>query len=105
MYYPKHIQIETVNGLCNAHCTMCTIFESGRKSEVMSLAKFRDILKKFLPYRDKVEFMTLHGCGEPLLDKTLVEKVAVAKEMGFQGVGFSTNADLLTRDISHRLLK
>lgn len=105
VYYPKHIQIETVNGFCNARCIMCTIFDSNRKPEIMSLEKFCAILKKFLPYKDKAEFLTIHGCGEPLLDKTLTEKVAFAKKLGFNGVGFSTNGDMLNSDLSQGLLK
>ena len=104
-YYPKHLQIETVNKYCNAKCPMCTIFDSTRDPRIMSLEEFRFILKRFLPYKEHIKFLTLHGCGEPLYDKKMPEKVAFAKEMGFKGIGFSTNCELLRSELSQQLLK
>ena len=104
-YYPKHLQIETVNKYCNARCPMCTIFDSPREPRIMSLEEFRFILKRFLPYKEHIKFLTLHGCGEPLIDKTMPEKVAFAKEMGFKGIGFSSNCEGLKAGLSERLLR
>ena len=105
IYRPKHLQIETVNKLCNAKCDMCTIFIDKRNAEIMSLEKFKQIIDRFIPFKEDLEFLTLHGCGEPLLDKTLPEKISYAKKLGFKGIGFSTNAGLLTPDISKKLLE
>jgi MoaA/NifB/PqqE/SkfB family radical SAM enzyme len=104
-YFPSHLQIETVNKLCNARCAMCTIFTNNRAAEIMSLEKFMKIIDKFEPYKDRLEFLTTHGCGEPILDKTIAEKIAYAKKAGFRGIGFSTNAGLLTEEISKKLLE
>ncbi|MDR3156973.1 MAG: radical SAM protein [Lactobacillales bacterium] len=104
-YSPKHLQIETVNKLCNAKCAMCTIFTNKRKAKIMNLETFKKIIDKFVPYKEVIEFLTLHGCGEPLLDKTLSEKINYAKKNGFKGIGFSTNAGLLTSKISENLLE
>lgn len=120
MYIPKHVQIETVNRLCNARCPMCTIRfkpEFGddaytdlsydnvvRPAGFLSLEKFELIVDKLVPHRSHVEFFTLHGCGEPLMDPTICEKVAYLKKSGFRGVGFSTNCHLLTEKMSNRLL-
>jgi MoaA/NifB/PqqE/SkfB family radical SAM enzyme len=42
--------------------------------------------------------------GEPLLDKTLPEKIALAKDKGFKGIGFATNATHLTPETTEDLL-
>jgi hypothetical protein len=103
-YFPKHLQIETVNKLCNAKCPMCTIFTDARKAEIMKLDTYKQIIEKFIPYKDKIEFITLHGCGEPLLDKTISDKIAYSKQLGFRGLGFSTNVGLLKEANAKKLL-
>ncbi len=102
MIFPKHLEIETVAGFCPAHCVMCTIGESPRK-KVMDNDTFSKILERFEPYKGKLEFTTLHGLGEPLLDKRIVEKVGMAKRKGFPSVGFATIAVNLNDDLAVKL--
>ena len=94
-YIPTHVQIETVNRFCDARCPMCTIKfvpdfakdapdelsnnGQARPAEIMSVETFKTIALKFKPYVDKIRFLSLHGCGEPMLDKTLPEKIKFAK--------------------------
>ena len=94
-YIPSHVQIETVNRFCDARCPMCTIkfvpehkkvtkdeFSNNgmsRAAEIMTLETFKAIVIKFKPYVERIRFLSLHGCGEPLLDKNLAEKVKYAK--------------------------
>lgn len=119
-YLPLHLQIETVNRYCNARCPMCSIkfipdWERNaedkysykgvtRAPEIMSLAQFKSITSKFIPYLDGIKILSLHGCGEPLLDKTLGEKIRFAKELGFTEVGFTSNCSLLSEDTAEKLL-
>lgn len=88
---PKHIQIETINGVCNLRCIMCSWQTWTRKPNVMDRTTYKKILEKFKPYREHIQHITLQGLGEPLLDRELAKKVKIAKEIGFKGVGFSTN--------------
>ena len=121
-YIPTHVQIETVNRFCDARCPMCTIKfvpdfakdapdelsnnGQARAAEIMSLDTFKSIAIKFKPYVDKVRFLSLHGCGEPLLDKNLPEKIKFAKdEVGFKEVGFTSNCSILTEKMTIRLLE
>jgi len=76
-----------------------------RTAEIMSLDTFKKILSKFQPYVDKIRFVSLHGCGEPLLDKTLPEKIKFAKDLGLKGVGFTSNCSNLTETTAKRLLE
>ncbi len=102
---PKHVQIETINGVCSARCVMCTIEDWTRKIEIMTNENFEKILRKFVPHKDKIEFLTVHGFAEPLLDKNLPAKVKIAKQLGFNGVGFASNCTELDEKHSRDLLE
>jgi len=121
IYVPSHVQIETVNRFCDARCPMCTIkfvpdfkkdvkdeFSNNgkaRPAEIMSLETFKSISSKFKPYIERIRFLSLHGCGEPLLDKNLSEKIKYAKDIGFKEVGFTSNCNILTEKTSKKLLE
>ena len=100
---PSHIQIETVAGICTFRCIMCPIKKSIRK-EVMSTDKFETILKKILYFKEKIQYISLLGLGETLLDKEVVKKVVLAKQYGFNGVGIYTNGSLLSPQMSEDLI-
>lgn len=102
---PNHIQIETVNGICTTRCIICTWQTWERKPGVMNNDIYRNIITKFIPYREHIQYVTLHGCGEPLLDKGLGEKVAITKKMGFKGTGFATNCTELDERKSRELIE
>ena len=120
-YVPSHVQIETVNRFCDARCPMCTIkfvpehkkitkdeFSNNgmsRAAEIMTLETFKAIVIKFKPYVERIRFLSLHGCGEPLLDKNLSEKIKYAKDIGFKEVGFTSNCNALTEKTSKKLLE
>jgi hypothetical protein len=83
---------------------MCVIHENTRMREVMSLDYFKKVVDRFLPYKEYFNFVTLHGCGEPLLDKTISEKVHHLRKMGFRGIGFASNCQALSEELSKKLL-
>lgn len=95
MVIPEHVQIEPVTGYCTSSCTMCTIEKLTRDRNIMSVEMFETVLSKFLPYRDRIKYVSLTGMGESLLDKNLIRKIKIAKEMGFHGIGFTTNCSEL----------
>jgi molybdenum cofactor biosynthesis enzyme MoaA len=84
---------------------MCVISTSRRKRNVMNIDMFRAILKRFMPYRKDLEYVSLVGCGETLLDKSIVQKVEILKEMGFRGIGFPTNCTELSELTSESLIR
>ncbi|MFH1983031.1 MAG: radical SAM/SPASM domain-containing protein [Pseudomonadota bacterium] len=104
-YIPKHLQIEPTNGICSSRCTMCTFEDWTRKPHTMTNETFKRILEKFKPYTQAINYLTLHGCGEPLMDRQLIAKVALAKEMGFNGIGFATNCTHLNASTAKGLIK
>ena len=104
IYIPRFLQIETVNGLCNARCTMCSIRDWGRKPYRMTMKEFQRIIEKFIPYQKNLEFLSLFFCSEPLFDQTISEKISYSKQLGFKGIGLSTNCSFLDEKKSLSLL-
>ncbi|MEO5375213.1 MAG: radical SAM protein [Alphaproteobacteria bacterium] len=101
---PKRLQTETIFG-CNASCVMCAVDQpTTRHKGVMPLDFFRRIIDEMVPWRDLLEKTDLFGVGEPLLDKTIFDKIAYARARGMPSVAISTNADLLTEDRAGALL-
>jgi len=70
----------------------------------MTEQAFELLLSKFVPYKDRIEFLTIHGCGEPLLDYGLPQKIATAKLLGFRGTGFATNCTELRAEMARKLI-
>jgi MoaA/NifB/PqqE/SkfB family radical SAM enzyme len=75
-----------------------------RKAEIMSLETFKKIVETLGSYTNDIEILSLHGCGETLLDKGLSEKVAFAKKVGFKHVGFTSNCNALSKKTTEDLL-
>lgn len=71
----------------------------------MSESEFRVIIGKFSPHKESMDYLTLHGCGEPLLDPTLGKKVRLAKDLGFNGTGFATNCTELNETMARTLIE
>ena len=80
--HPDFIEyrIENTNA-CGYRCVMCPREKQTRKIGFMPLSDFELILSK-LP--SKKPTVHLHGYGEPLLDKTLPDKIKLVKKNGFK---------------------
>ncbi len=104
---PSHLQIEVVGGkgMCNAHCAMCTIDKWERPPTIMKEEVFRSIIDSVEPFKEHIEYVTLHGNGEPLLDRDMASKVQYAKLRGFIGVGFASNCSALTKKRADELIE
>ena len=103
---PRHIQIETVGGtgMCTARCEMCTIDDWQKPPRIMKNEELFKLVDDLTPFREHIQYVTLHCNGEPLMDKHLHEKVAYLKQKAFIGTGFATNCTLLTEKRSRELL-
>src|SRR5205814_3929156 len=89
---------------CNATCIMCPrdLHKDGREHGVMDLELFKKSIDEVVPLGAKRIVLT--GFGEPLMDKTLVEKIAYAKSKGLNTYIIS-NGSLLSRKYSERLIE
>lgn len=82
---------------CNYDCIICPRELLTRKKETMSFKLFRMLFDKINSETGQYNTLTFPGMGEPLLDKTLNQKIEYAKKNAFN-VLMLTNASLLTLD-------
>jgi radical SAM protein with 4Fe4S-binding SPASM domain len=74
---PVRLQIETTD-VCNLKCRMCTReVIDGMNTSTMSLEQFKNVVSQISPY-----YLTLNGLGEPLIDKTIFEKLEFIHDRG-----------------------
>ncbi len=97
---PPMVDIGITN-LCNANCIMCP-HSKLKKMGTMDIEQYKKIIDDCAKF--KVKIVTLSFFGEPLLDKTLIEKIKYAKSNDMF-VAFYTNASLLNKDIADKIIK
>lgn len=98
---PYCVKIENTNA-CNSRCIMCPHDKMKRRIGFMDWKLFEKVVDECT--RLGVEHISLHGFGEPFLDKTFPEKVKYAKSKGIKRISTSTNASLLNADVATRLV-
>lgn len=96
---PVEASIE-VTTRCNLACTMCPRQLINRPLQEMEFSLFKKIINEM---KDFAELVYLHGLGEPLLCSQLFKFLKYAKSQKLR-VGISTNATLLDRAQSEKLL-
>src|SRR3989344_3355306 len=108
---PKRVTIETIYA-CNYKCVFCPHGDpdivnspNGRKRGLMSMDTYRSILDNLAPYNSEIEMLSPFGLGEPTMDPHIVERIKYAKELGYRGVGFATNAEKLNEELQRNLLE
>ena len=77
---PRQLAIETVNH-CNAACVMCPYPTLERQKGFMTPEAHKVIVDKVAEWGAPIELITHAGMGEPLLDKTLVDKIVYEKSV------------------------
>lgn len=102
--FPKAIQIET-DSRCNSRCTYCPYSSTSKKFDYSKLDKslFLKILEEISIHKPKVVAPYLNN--EPLLDKDIVEKIKLIRQMMPNVfIDLATNGSLLTTSLSASLL-
>lgn len=97
---PYRIIIEITNA-CNLRCKMCARLKMNRPVTHMSRKMFEDII---MENKDRLEFVSLNGLGEPLLHPELFEYIKYCRTNRIK-TGISTNCTMLTEEASENLLK
>lgn len=77
---PRQLAIETVNH-CNAACVMCPYPTLERHKGFMTAEAHKVIVDKVAAWGAPIELITHAGMGEPLLDKTLINKIVYEKSV------------------------
>jgi len=84
---------------CSLECVMCPWLDLRASGAIMRRETF-DCIAAYFSLTKSVD---LTGAGEPTKNPLLPEMVAAAKAAGCE-VGFSTNANLLTRELAEKLV-
>lgn len=105
--FPLHLDIETTD-LCNLKCPMCprTIMDETEKIskyKYISKEEYTAIIDQATQYG--VKSIKLQYLGEPLLHPDVVYQIEYAKQKGILDVMFNTNASLLTKELSQKILE
>lgn len=96
---PVELVIEVTNN-CNLNCSMCTRANMTREVGYMSWELYCKIVNEVSDY---LELLYLHGLGEPLFHPQIFKIIKYAKDKRLP-VGLSTNATLLTPEMSKKLI-
>ena len=97
---PLGVDIGVTNA-CNSNCIMCP-HSKLKNIGTMNMKLYKKIIDNCAKL--KIKNITLSFFGEPLLDKTLIEKIIYAKEKNLK-VAFYSNASLLTEKWAEALIK
>jgi hypothetical protein len=100
--FPLEIHIENTN-VCDAECIMCPREKMTRKKGFMDVDFFCRIVDEIVSTWS-IDNIHLHGFGEPLLDRSLPEKISYAKRKGIKDTYIVTTASQLTEEIAVKLI-
>lgn len=100
--FPPVVRVETTNR-CNARCRICPHRFMTRPVQTMSDALYRQVIDECAENRCRE--VQLHNFGEPLLDRSLPERIAYAKRQGIRKVKFFSNGSLLNEAWARELLE
>jgi radical SAM protein with 4Fe4S-binding SPASM domain len=99
--------------VCNFRCSYCaqSLGREGLKEKYnlvpahMDMKTFYRTVDRLKDFPQKIKTINLTGQGEPLLNKRLPEMVSYLKKADVTNrIEFMTNASLLTRDVSQKLI-
>lgn len=103
--FPLHLDIEA-SGKCDLRCPFCAVIcGSVGEGGFMSLDLFKKIIDEGAEHGLCAIKLNSGERGEPLLNKFVDKMVAYAKDKGIMDVYLNTNATLLTRDMSEKLIE
>ncbi|MDN5356536.1 MAG: hypothetical protein PWQ43_1480 [Rikenellaceae bacterium] len=99
---PLALHIET-SSICNLGCLFCDRGQGSisRPKDLMTLKDFQQITTK-IP--KSIYWITLYFQGEPLLDKTIIEKIKYLRVNNYF-VEISTNAQNITKEMATALVE
>ena len=99
---PHRLRIENTN-ICNADCIFCPHQSMKRKQGIMDFELFKKIIDQARLYN--IPVVSIHGFGEPLLDKYFFQRVKYAREKGLKRIATNTNALFLNEQRIEKLME
>ena len=101
--FPRIVHIENTNA-CPARCVMCPMDIMQRSTGLMPFELFERLVRECAT-QPEVRELHLHGFGEPLIDKSIANKVALAKYLGIAHTYIVTTGSLLTQKVARNLIE
>jgi len=98
---PFRVMIENTNA-CNYMCTFCPHKTMKRNVGFMKFSLFKKIVDDCKSLG--VNYVTVYGFGEPLLDPDFIKRIEYAKSVGVERVTTNTNGSLLTSDLAEKII-
>lgn len=98
------LQLETI-AVCNAKCVFCPYPTMKRPRGLMTMPLFSKIVEEAVGL-DRIESITLTGLGETLMDRHLIERIKLVRQMSKRSilVDLYTNGSYLTNRMIDDLL-
>lgn len=100
--FPKVFGLDTVS-YCNLKCVMCSHKTMKRKPGFMSEKLYKKIIDEIAEKRPDAQIW-ITFFGEGAISKDLPDKISYAREKGLSDIRFNSNATLLTKEYSKRLI-
>lgn len=107
----EQLNIE-IAGPCSLQCVCCpqASVNGGREQSfraLMTLGEFKRVVDEAYPYRhpERPLCISLHGSGEPTLNRQLPEIIAYAKSLPHTYVSFFTHGNNLRQELSERVIE
>ncbi|MBI5575332.1 MAG: radical SAM protein [Deltaproteobacteria bacterium] len=100
---PIEIFLESANA-CNLNCKFCAIRTKTPRPRGKSAIMPAEIMRSVLPWLPGIASISLHGFGEPLLNRHLLDMAEAAAAHGAD-VDFFTNGQLLDEERIPRLVR
>ena len=92
---PQAVDFETTN-VCNANCVFCAYQFQERPTGVMEMDLYRRLIQEVAELGiTTIGFTPL--VGDPLVDPHILERAALARELGIESIGFFTNGILFKK--------
>ncbi len=88
---------------CNLHCKMCMNKSMKRHKGYMNDELYKKIIDELAEKHPSVS-LWLNGMGEPILDRSLSEKIRYAHNKGLTNISVNTNATLLTKETAEEIV-
>lgn len=101
--FPLCLEVESSYS-CNFLCPNCPRFAASvPRHGIMTLDTFSKMIRECK--KMKLDSIFLDHGGEPLINKSLPQFVALCRDAGIQDIMISTNASLLTKELSRELIE
>lgn len=103
--FPKIIEFQ-INSICNSHCTICpySLIEKKFGHTKMNDEQINKLVEEFDEHAEEIERIIPYLNNEPFIDNRFIDLLRRLKSKKNHEIEVSTNASLLTEEISKTII-